>query len=162
MISSLADRVFAMSPEDIVKSAPSYWSVYLTEQNAPSDSQKKPGWPDPKTLQLAPNVGDTAAQRDLIFKVGEKGISAPRVLYQPEPEFTDLARKMHYQGTLGVSIVVDKSGNVRNVQMIRPLGMGLDENAVATIGTWRFAPAMLEGQPVAVAVYIEVGFHLER
>jgi Gram-negative bacterial TonB protein C-terminal len=37
--------------------------------------------------------------------------------------------------------------------VVHPLGMGLDENAVATVSTWRFAPATKDGQPVAVAVY---------
>ncbi|HMF90815.1 MAG TPA: energy transducer TonB [Candidatus Angelobacter sp.] len=161
-VAGVLNLVFAISPEDVVKSAPSYWKVYLTEQDSSGQSQKKVGLPDGQTMQQEPNLGDNAPEHDQVFKVGEKGVSPPKILYQPEPEFSDLARKMSYQGTLGMSVLVDKSGSVRNVQVVHPLGMGLDENAVATIGTWRFEPAMRDGQPVVVSLYIEVSFQLGR
>jgi TonB family protein len=159
---TIVNLVFAISPEDVVKSAPPFWRAYLIDQNASDQSQKKTSWPDAQTMQQLPNLGDPALSHDQIFKVGEQGINAPKVLYQPEPEFSDLARKKRYQGTLGMNLVVDKSGTVRNVQVIHPLGMGLDENAAATVSTWRFSPALRNGQPVAVAVYVEVSFHLYK
>jgi periplasmic protein TonB len=38
--------------------------------------------------------------------------------------------------------------------------MGLDENAMETVKQWRFSPAMRNGEPVAVAMSIEVSFNL--
>jgi protein TonB len=38
--------------------------------------------------------------------------------------------------------------------------MGLDEKAVEAVRQYRFKPGMLNGEPVAVAVNIEVNFHI--
>jgi TonB family protein len=37
--------------------------------------------------------------------------------------------------------------------------MGLDEQAVQGVKAWRFEPATRNGEPVAVAVYVEVAFN---
>jgi len=62
------------------------------------------------------------------------------------------------KGVVGLKVVVDDSRRVSDVSIVKPVSAGLDENAVYTVRTWRFAPAMKEGQPVAVAVFIEVDF----
>jgi hypothetical protein len=53
-------------------------------------------------------------------------------------------------------------GKVRNVDIVHPLGMGLDDAAVETVGTWRFHPGTKDGQPVAVAVYVDVAARAAR
>jgi outer membrane biosynthesis protein TonB len=44
--------------------------------------------------------------------------------------------------------------------VIRSLGMGLDEKALEKVRTWLFEPGKKDGQPVPVAMNIEVDFHL--
>jgi protein TonB len=82
-------------------------------------------------------------------------------LSKPEPEFSDPALKRHLKGVVGLKVVVDDSGRVSDVSIVKPMGAGLDENAVNFVRTWRFAPFTKDGQPVAVAVFIEVDFQLE-
>ncbi|MBM3793600.1 MAG: TonB family protein [Acidobacteria bacterium] len=43
---------------------------------------------------------------------------------------------------------------------MRGLGLGLDEQAVAAVREWRFAPAMRGDKPVNVSATIEVNFRL--
>jgi TonB family protein len=88
------------------------------------------------------------------------GVKAPKPTYTPEPEFSEEARRAKFQGVVIVSIIVDETGNVSRVRLDRPLGMGLDDNAMQRVKTWRFDPAKLEGQPVAVEMRIEVAFNL--
>lgn len=78
----------------------------------------------------------------------------------PDPSYSDEARKTKYQGTIATTIVVDPTGRVRMIRVTRPLGMGLDEQAEATISTWKFDPAEKDGIPVAVQLNVEVSFHL--
>jgi periplasmic protein TonB len=59
-----------------------------------------------------------------------------------------------------VSLIVDAQGNPQRVQVLRPLGKGLDEKAVAAVRQYRFKPATLQGKPVAVELNIEVNFRL--
>jgi TonB family protein len=59
-----------------------------------------------------------------------------------------------------LQVTVDENGVPQNIQMVRPLGMGLDQKAIEAVQQWRFKPAMLNGQPVAVSANIEVDFRL--
>jgi TonB family protein len=89
-----------------------------------------------------------------------KGVSAPHALYDPEPDYSEEARKVRLQGVVVLSLIVDPSGHPRNVQIARSLGMGLDEKALEAVQKWRFAPGMKDGYPVATKVEVEVNFHL--
>jgi TonB family protein len=84
----------------------------------------------------------------------------PRPTYTPEPEFSEQARHAKYQGTVVLNIVIDKAGKISRIRLERPLGMGLDENAMEGVKRWRFNPATRNGEPVAVAMHIEVSFNL--
>ena len=94
-----------------------------------------------------------------VFRVGG-GVSAPVLVYKPEPDFSEEARKAKYQGVVTVSCVVGPDGRIRDMQIVRPLGMGLDEKALEALKNWRFEPAKKDGVPVAVKVAVEVEFHL--
>src|SRR5207244_4258057 len=88
------------------------------------------------------------------------GVTAPRAIYQPEPEYSDEARKAKFQGSVVLWLVVGPDGHPREVKVVRSLGMGLDEKALETVRTWRFEPGRKDGLPVAVQVHVEVIFHL--
>jgi periplasmic protein TonB len=94
-----------------------------------------------------------------IFHVGE-GVSAPRALYTPEPEFSEEARKAKYQGVVVLNIIVGTDGRVHNPRVVRSLGMGLDEKAIEGVKTWKFDPSKKDGRAVAVEMNIEVAFNL--
>ncbi len=94
-----------------------------------------------------------------VYRVGG-GVSAPRVIYAPDPEFSEEARKAKYQGTVVLWIVVGPDGRIHDVRLQRSLGMGLDEKAIEAIQRWKFEPARRDGKPVAVQVNVEVNFRL--
>ena len=88
------------------------------------------------------------------------GISAPRAIYDPEPEYSEEARKVKHQGVVVLSLVVDAQGHTRDIRVARSLGMGLDEKAIEAVKTWKFAPGTRNGLPVSMQVNIEVNFRL--
>jgi protein TonB len=94
-----------------------------------------------------------------VYHVGG-GVSAPRAIYDPEPEYSEEARKAKYQGSVVLSAIISPDGRPRNLHVERSLGMGLDEKALEAVTKWRFAPSRKDGHPVAVQVSIEVAFHL--
>jgi protein TonB len=94
-----------------------------------------------------------------IFHVGD-GVSAPRALFTPEPEFSEEARKAKYQGVVVLNIIVGTDGRVHNPRVVRSLGMGLDEKAIEGVKTWKFDPSKKDGRAVAVEMNIEVAFNL--
>jgi periplasmic protein TonB len=93
------------------------------------------------------------------YRVGG-GVSAPRAVYAPDPEYSEEARKAKYQGTVVLWIVVGPDGRVHDMRVSRALGLGLDEKALEAVKQWRFEPARKDGQAVAVQVNIEVNFRL--
>lgn len=88
------------------------------------------------------------------------GVTAPRALYDPEPEYSEEARKAKYQGSVILWAVIDANGRPQQLKVARSLGMGLDEKAIEAVRNWKFEPAKKDGQPVAVQVNIEVNFRL--
>jgi len=94
-----------------------------------------------------------------VFRVGG-GVSAPKELYAPEPEYSEEARKAKYQGVVVLYVEVGPDGRTHNIKIVRSLGLGLDEKAMQAVSDWKFEPAMKDGRPVTVGVNIEVTFHL--
>lgn len=94
-----------------------------------------------------------------IFHVGN-GVSAPVPIYQPDPDYSEEARKAKYQGTVVLTVVVGPDGRVHNPRVSRSLGMGLDEKAIEKVLMWKFKPATKDSKPVAVEVSVEVQFNL--
>jgi protein TonB len=88
------------------------------------------------------------------------GVSQPVVLFSPEPEFSEEARKAKFMGVVLVNLVVDANGHPQNVHVLRGVGMGLDEKAVEAVKLYRFKPAMKAGKPVAVELNVEVNFQI--
>jgi len=93
------------------------------------------------------------------FRVGG-GVSAPKAIYSPDPEYSEEARKAKFQGTCVLWLVVGPDGRPRDIRVQRTLGLGLDEKAIEAVKTWRFDPAMKDGKPVAVQINVEVSFRL--
>ncbi len=92
---------------------------------------------------------------------GFGGASNPKLIYSPDPEFSEEARKAKYQGVVVLKVLVGADGRVHNAQVARSLGMGLDEKALETVRLWKFEPARTkDGRAVDVYASIEVNFRL--
>ena len=103
----------------------------------------------------------TAAAQLPQFHVGS-GIVAPFVSAKTPPLYTGEARLAKLEGSVLLSLVVGADGLPRDIQVARPLGLGLDESAVDNVRAWQFKPGTRNGTPVAVFVNEEVFFHAQR
>jgi TonB family protein len=95
-----------------------------------------------------------------VYKIGELGVQAPVPKFTPDPDYSEEARKAKYQGTVTLYAIIGQDGKPRALRVVHSLGMGLDEKAMEKVRTWMFEPGKKDGQPVAVAMSIEVDFHL--
>jgi protein TonB len=91
---------------------------------------------------------------------GRGGVTYPTVTHQEDPEYSEEARKAHYQGQVVVYIEVDATGKVLNPRVVKSLGLGLDEKAIEAAMKWRFQPGTLNGKPVTTQAAIYMTFHL--
>jgi periplasmic protein TonB len=96
-----------------------------------------------------------------IFNAGTGGYGYPQCLYCPRAEFSDEAMKAKYQGVVTLVAIITPDGRATDIQVVKGLGLGLDEKAIAAVRTWRFKPALGPGgKPASVRQTIEVTFHL--
>ena len=93
------------------------------------------------------------------YRIGG-GVSPPTLVFKVEPEYSEEARKAKFQGTVVLNVVVDEHGNPRDLKVIRPLGLGLDQKAIEAVEKWKFSPGKKDGKPVPVLATIEVNFRL--
>jgi bla regulator protein blaR1 len=94
-----------------------------------------------------------------IYHIGGD-VSAPQLIFAPDPQYSEEAKRAKYQGICVLSLVVDAEGKPQSVLVVRHLGKGLDQKAVEAVKQYRFKPAMLHGDPVAVEVNIRMNFRL--
>jgi TonB family protein len=152
---AILGRVFALTNEDRVSSVPAYWQPHIAKLLG----VQKPKNTGTEDATAAAHEGETGDEK--VFKLGNIDKNhGPKPLYTPEPDFTEAARSRRFQGVAGLIVTIDSTGRVRNIRIAHALGMGLDESAITTVSSWRFAPAQIDARPVAVEVYIEVDFHL--
>jgi protein TonB len=92
---------------------------------------------------------------------GTGGYGFPECLYCPRADYSDEAMKVKIQGVVMLLAVVTADGRVTQVQVVKGLGYGLDENAIKAARTWRLRPALgPDGKPAAVRETIEMQFQL--
>jgi TonB family protein len=94
-----------------------------------------------------------------VYRVGQ-GIAAPVPVTKPEPQYSEEARRAKLQGTVLLSMVINKQGKAEKIQIERKLGSGLDEKAVEAVQKWTFKPGTKDGKPVPVRANIEINFRL--
>jgi len=138
------DAIFAESLEALTPSLPEYWRSYalkhFSDHTTPVTATKPP-------------AGEKPA------KIGGP-VKPPKVLQSVDPDFTDVARRLKYSGDVLVNLDVEKDGKPSHISIARPAGMGLDEQAIAAVARYKFAPAIKDGEPIVVELSIDVNFQI--
>jgi TonB family protein len=106
-------------------------------------------------------LGLGAAAQPPVFRPGPD-VTAPFVVAKAKPGYSEEARIAKLEGSVLLSVVVGADGQLRDIQVARALGLGLDEKAIENVRAWQFNPGTRAGNPVAVEVNLEVFFRPER
>lgn len=84
-----------------------------------------------------------------------------RILFLPRPDWTEEARRNRIQGKVLLNALFTTEGQVRDIQVVRGLGYGLDEMAIDAARRIRFNPATdPSGRPISVRMTVAVDFRL--
>ena len=87
------------------------------------------------------------------------GILHPVKRVDVSPAYPSLAQSAHVQGVVILEAIVDATGAVTSVQVLRSIPL-LDQAAIDAVRQWRYTPAMLNGSPVPVIMTVTVNFKL--
>jgi len=91
--------------------------------------------------------------------VHSDGVQQPVALMQcREPEYTEEARIAHLAGMVAMALTIDDNGTPMDIHVVSPLGLGLDENAVACMRRARYSPAQKDGKPVPLKINVSLPF----
>lgn len=82
------------------------------------------------------------------------------ITFKPNPAYTDEARSLKLEGEVLLEVMFNASGTLHVNRVVRGLGHGLDENAIAAANKIRFKPAMRYGQPMDSTAIVHVVFQL--
>ena len=83
-----------------------------------------------------------------------------RLLFKPEPQYTEEARRNQITGTVVLRAVFASTGEVVQVRAINSLPFGLTERAIAAARQIKFNPATKNGRAVSVYMNLEYNFNL--
>ena len=109
-----------------------------------------PPAPPKPTVRRAPRV----------VKVGGD-VRPPVLLQNVKPVYPELARQVRVSGLVRLQAVIAIDGKIKNLNVVsgHPL---LRPAALAAVREWVYAPTLLNGEPVEVALQIDVNFRLDR
>ena len=85
----------------------------------------------------------------------------PVAIDAPQPIYPEIARRARIQGVVLLSTILDKTGRVTEVKVTKDLPFGLGDAAATAVARWRYRPATLNGNPVAVYLQVTVTFTLQ-
>ncbi|MDF2435048.1 MAG: hypothetical protein JWP44_4679 [Mucilaginibacter sp.] len=123
--------------DSVISTLPAYWQNYF-----------------------ATKAGKANAALDASMMRPGGDVKAPQLLTQIDPDSNDYAQKNNIAGMVFLKMVVDASGSPSNVTIVRPIGFGLDEEAVKAIERAHFRPGTLNGKPVPELVNLQVTFRI--
>ena len=82
----------------------------------------------------------------------------PTIVHSPDPEYSVAAHNAKIQGEVVLTATIGTDGLAREIQVMRPLGYGLDELAMEAVKKWTFKPGESSGKPVPAKITLEVPF----
>lgn len=133
------DKIFAPGMDDRLKaSMPDFWKLYYQAAAAKTDYRPS----DPAVMRQS-NVDKKA-----------------RLLSTFEPKSNQFAQDNGVAGMALYHTVIGADGKPGEIAVARPIGFGLDENAVEAIRSAKFEPAMKDGKPVPVLLDLVVQFRI--
>ncbi len=103
---------------------------------------------DASMFEDEPEEGSTAAQN----------YRAPQPFRRLRPAYTETAASAEAEATVDASVEIDAEGEVRNVEIVRWGGFGLDESVMDTVRQLHFRPAMRDGVAFPVRVLLRYNF----
>ncbi|HVE72676.1 MAG TPA: M56 family metallopeptidase [Thermoanaerobaculia bacterium] len=90
------------------------------------------------------------------------GMKPPKVLTRVEPLYPAAAKEDRIAGVVILEALINESGVIDDVHVLKPLPYGLDQAAVDAVKQWTFEPATVDGKPVPVIFNVTINFRLDE
>jgi TonB family protein len=117
----------------------------------------------PAQTAVSPNNPPVSGKGNGVSPPGVGGVGYPSCDDCPQPEYTQLARAKHLEGTVVLQVTIQADGSITDIDVVKTPGAELTQMAIDGVSKWHMNPARLaDGEPVPVRVPIEVTFRLVK
>jgi protein TonB len=125
----------------------------------PDVAEETPAPPDVAEESPAPPT-PAPVQRGAIVDVNDPEVTRAVLVGQTQPRYPPLALQRGIEGTVVISALVDETGAVVEVSVVRatPRGMGFEETAIRHVKSRRYRPATKGNVPVRVRIEVTIDF----
>lgn len=138
--------------QDPSQTAPAHFTMTVVQQDVPEG---------PRASAASRSRPSADPEEPGSAVLPENGVSSPALLTSSlAPPYPPQARAQEVEADVVLSIVVTSTGAVADASILRPAGFGFDEVALRAVQAARFAPALRDGQRVAVRMRWTVSFRL--
>jgi protein TonB len=93
-----------------------------------------------------------------VFREFEPGVVSPILVSSTPPQYPPTALHAKVRGSVILRAVVDQTGRVATVQVLKPLEASVDAAASQALARWQFKPGTRDGEPVSVAIVVRMAF----
>jgi TonB family protein len=103
--------------------------------------------------------GTSEWDKDWQGLISSDGVNPPKILERPEIPTTDEARKSRVYGKVKIAGIVNKSGGIQDLKVVKGRERSLDKRALEGVkNSWVFLPATKNGEVTDAAVTLDVEF----
>lgn len=151
------NKIFLTANEKPTDFAPEYWQLCLKHLRLVNNE-----WTCSVPNETKSDfIVDPATGETIYIDAAVKGLTPARPTKTAAVRYTKLAKQLRWQGTILLRAIVDKSGKPNHIQIVNPLGYGLDDEAVRTVERWKFKPAKKDGKAVAMRIGVNLAFQYQ-
>ncbi len=113
---------------------------------------------------MAGGFGERVAQGGSNARPREKApeLRPVEIVFKPRPAYTQEALKQKVEGEVLLDVVFSASGALHVNRVVKGLGYGLDDQALAVARQIQFRPARRDGQPYDCAALVHIVFELSK
>jgi TonB family protein len=134
-------------PNDLAHQVLGPWRIHTLLMNMPNLTSSSGSW----ILNFAEPLGKKMRESNEII--------APLPVHTVDPEYPPSEIEEGVQGTVILVAVIGIDGSVSQIRVVQSLDPVLDHNASVALSHWKFDPALLHREPVALKVLVSVPFH---
>ena len=129
---------------------------------AAGDQVGPPGVPNGTPNGIGTDTNATPQAPDAAGPLPVVGdVKAPIVIHRVMPEYPRVALMSRMNGTVTVECIVDKTGRVRDVRLVKSSFAAFDQPAMDAVQKWTFAPGTLHGQSIDTIFQLTVVFQVQ-
>jgi protein TonB len=98
-----------------------------------------------------------------VLRQNDPDVTAPGLVKDVKPVYTDEAKEAGIQGTVELEAIVLTDGTVGDISVTRSLDRkyGLDQQAIVAMKQWLFSPGKKDGKAVPVDITVEMTFTIK-